>query len=116
MTPITAEDRRSNDPILMALIQQIHDSQMEMDRKLTKHMETETTELASAITTLMSDAFPAGDLHGHKRAHAAWIEEVEERTDFYRNMKKKLVEWGLLGFLGWAGYALWQAFLLGPRK
>ncbi len=109
-------DRRAPSQELLELVRIIHANQLEMDRKLTDHMKNETQELAEAITKLMADAFPQGDLYGHRKAHVAWIEEVEQRTDFYRTLKKKLVEWGLLGFLGWAIYALWTAFLQGPNR
>ena len=116
LMPIDGENRRYNDPILLQLVQQIHDSQLEMDRKLTKHMADETTELADAMNKLFADAFPGGDVYGHRQAHIAWIKEVETRTDFYRTLKKELAKWGLLGFAGWALWALWQAFLAGPHK
>jgi hypothetical protein len=110
------ERRHNNNTELLELVKIIHANQIVMDKRLTEHMKNETMELAEAITKLMGEAFPGGDVYGHKQAHVAWIEEVKERTDFYRTMKKKLVEWGLLGFAGWAVFALWQAFLQGPHK
>ncbi len=106
----------TDDATMLALIKQIHESQLQLDIRLTKHMTEETTELASAIVRLMTDAFANGDTVGHRKAHEAWIEHTKEKADFYRKMRLELSKWGLLGFLAWAGYALWSAFLLGPHK
>ncbi len=106
----------TDDATMLALIKQIHESQLQLDIRLTKHMTEETTELANAIVRLMADAFANGDTVGHRKAHEAWIENTKEKADFYRKMRLELSKWGLLGFLAWAGYALWSAFLLGPHK
>jgi hypothetical protein len=101
---------------MLELIRIIHNNQAEMDRKLTLHMKNETQELAEAITKLMSEAFPQGDPYGHRKHHEMVIQQAEERAAFWRTMRVELGKWGLVGFAGWAVYALWQAFLQGPRQ
>ena len=111
---------RFDDPILLRLITQIHESQIELDRKLTKHMVGEPKEIADsiagALTKMMADAFPDGDSDGHRRRHESELKRLESRAKFWGTMATEISKWGLIGFLGWAVYALWQAFLLGPRK
>jgi len=116
-------ERRAAPPELLMLVQQIHESQMQLQAsqdalndKLTAHMTEEAQELASAIERLMSDAFPAGDPAGHKRYHEAFIQQAEDKAEFWKKMRLELAKWGLLGFLGWAVVTLWQAFLHGPSR
>lgn len=101
---------------VLELVRIIHDNQISMDAKLSKHMQEETLELAEEINRLMNKCFPGGDGAGHKVAHDLWIERVSESRDFWKTMRKELAKWGLIGFLGWAAYALWTAFLQGPHK
>jgi hypothetical protein len=109
-------ERRNNGTEIIELIRIIHDNQVEMDRKLTSHMENETQELATAITTLMADAFPAGDPGGHRRHHELVIKQAEERAAFWKVLRIEIAKWGLIGFLGWASWSLWNSFLQGPHK
>ena len=60
------------------------------------------------------NAFPGGDIIGHKEAHQAWIRETERRAEFWRNMKMELAKWGLIGFTGWVLIQLWTGALKGP--
>ena len=39
-----------------------------------------------------------------------------KRAEFWEAMAREIGKWGLIGFLGWAAYALWNAFLQGPHK
>lgn len=109
-------DRRPPSAELLELVRQVHNNQLAMDAKLTKHMEEETTELAEAIATLMREAFPEGDPDGHRRHHELVIKEAEEKAEFWKKMRVALAQYGLLGFTGWALYVLWTAFLQGPHK
>jgi len=115
--PQQTKDRRHgpSDP-LMVMVHQINDNMLAMDAKLTQHMATVPEELASAIAKLMADSFPAGDPLGHKRYHEASIKAAEDRAEFWAKLRFELFKWGFFGFLGWAAYALWQAFLQGPHK
>lgn len=118
-----ATERRTNSELLLTLVNQIldsqkklADSQSKLDDKLTKHMTEETQELAEAMAQMMKVAFPGGDPDGHRRHHELVIKQAEERAAFWEKMRYELVKWGLFGFLGWASYALWKAFLQGPLK
>lgn len=102
--------------LLLQMMQQIHDNQVLMDAKLTKHMTEETQELADAIVKLQGIAFPEGDSDGHRRAHEAWITKAEKQAAFYDKMKTALAQYGLLGFAGWLVLIAWQGFLQGPHK
>jgi hypothetical protein len=109
-------DRRATSQEMLEIIKQIHDNQLALDAKLTHHMTNETDELAQAITRLMTDAFPEGDPSGHRRHHELVIRQAEARAVFWQKMVFEIARWGLIGFLGWAAYALWQQFLHGPAK
>jgi hypothetical protein len=115
MTEQLAE-RRPPSAELLELVKQVHDNQLAMDAKLTKHMTEETVELAEAIASLMKDAFPEGDPGGHRRHHELVIKAAEEKAEFWQKMRIALSQYGLLGFAGWAFWVLWAAFLQGPHK
>lgn len=117
-TPAQATKDRRNGPRdpLMTLVQQIYDSNVAMDEKLTEHMKAVPQELAKAIAKLMADSFPEGDPQGHRKYHESSIKQAEAKAEFWSKMRVELAKYGLLGFVGWAFYALWQAFLQGPHK
>lgn len=113
---IDLERRAADHGALLVLVQQVHATVKDLEVKLTHHMTEETQELAQAITLLMNQSFPKGDGDGHRRHHEASIQAAEDRAAFWRTMRTEISKYGLLGFLGWALYALWAAFLLGPHK
>lgn len=82
------------------------------EKKVIEHEERETAELRSALEAVVPD----GDIEGHRRHHEALIKKAEESAEFWATMRKEIVKYGLIGFIGWAGFYLWQAFLLGPKK
>ena len=118
-TPLVSQfnDRRKDSPmpVLLALVQKVHESQKELDRKLTKHMTEETDELAKAITTLMAEAFPEGDPDGHRRHHELVIQQAEERAKFWHEMRLAVAKWAGLGVLSFLVIAAWNKFLQGPH-
>ena len=117
MTDIYANsDRRTPAIEVFDLIKEIRQHQQEIDNRLTKHMNDETKELAEVISEIMKAAFPDGDPEGHRRRHELELEELKERTEFWKKMRLELAKWGLLGFLGWASLALWSSFILGPAR
>ena len=124
MTETQTIDRRvSDNSAILVLVQQISTNvgnlEVKVDKfdtRLSQHMHDETLELAEAIVKLMLRAFPEGDPDGHKRHHEAVIKAAEEKAEFWKSMRKKVTEWGLVGVLGWAAFALWAAFLKGPVK
>ena len=115
---LTAEfvDRRRDSPmpVILELVTQIHKSQKALDEKLTQHMTNETTELAEAITRLMSDAFPEGDPEGHRHHHELVIKQAEERAKFWQEMRIAGAKWAGLGVLSFLVLSAWQTFLKGP--
>jgi len=118
-TPLVSQfnDRRKDSPmpVLLALVQKVHESQKELDRKLTKHMTEETDELAKAITKLMAEAFPEGDPDGHRRHHELVIQQAEERAKFWHEMRLAVAKWAGLGVLSFLVVAAWNKFLQGPH-
>ena len=61
------------------------------------------------------NAFPGGDLVGHKAAHEAWIKESERRAAFWLDMRNSLAKWGLIGFTGWLFLQIWTGAIKGPQ-
>lgn len=52
-------------------------------------------------------AFPNGDPDGHRRFHEAIIQKEEDKAQFYRTLRDKLVERGLWALLALLGAAVW---------
>jgi hypothetical protein len=101
-------DRRRDSPMqLLHLVQRIDRNQVKMDEKLSKHMATETHELAEAITKLMADAFPLGDPGGHRRHHELVIKQAEERAKFWQEMRIAGAKWAGVGALGLLAGLIW---------
>jgi hypothetical protein len=101
---------------MIELIKQIHESQMNLDARLTTHMTQEPVEIAKAIASMVSSGFAGGDLVGHRLEHEAAISKTLEKAELYKKLRLELAKLGLFGLLSWAAYALWHAFLLGPSK
>jgi hypothetical protein len=107
---------------VIALVQLIHHdvknvklSVNALDDKLDGHMRDETVQLAEAIASIMNKSFPEGDPHGHRKHHELAIKAAEDKAAFWDKMRFELSRLGLAGFTVWALYALWKAFLLGPK-
>lgn len=116
-------ERHAETIALLALVQTVHDSVQSLhtdvknlDGRLSTHMTTETHELATEITKLMTSAFPDGDPDGHRRHHEAVIEREEARAAFWKKMFFELSKYGLIAFLGWLVLSTWNTFLQGPHK
>ena len=110
-------DRRSTtESAIIALITEVHKDVKELSSTLSTHMKEETQELAAEVAKLMTLAFPEGDPTGHRKYHEASIAKAESSAAFWKKMQFELSRAGLLGFLGWAAFALWKSFLLGPTK
>lgn len=110
------DDRRSQNKLILTLLQETRDSVKDLDSKLSTHMVEESKEWAESLTNLMKASFPAGDPEGHKRFHEASIQRAEKSAAFWEKMLYELAKWGLVLFIGWAAVALWQTFLQGPPK
>jgi uncharacterized membrane protein len=84
-----------------------------LEKKIDKH-RSEVDEQFSVIREKidsMLEAFPDGDIHGHKTAHQLWIEEKRRKAEFYQKLHFELTKWGLIGFCAWAVVQLAKAFL-----
>ncbi len=55
------------------------------------------------------------DVFGHRDDHETRMALSVERVAFIKDLIKGGIKTGLGLFVLWAGYALWQAFLLGPK-
>jgi len=113
--PILVERRISDTAAVLGIVTQINSSLCKLDEKLSMHITSETAILANEIARVMLKAFPDGDADGHRRFHEANVIKAEESAKFWRTLSVEITKFGLLGFLGWAGYALWKAFLMGPK-
>lgn len=111
------QDRRkpTDTEILIGLVERLGERMDRYDQKLSDHMAQEAGEIKASIEAALHSSFPDGDPDGHRRAHEAWIKREEDRAKFWEKMKVELGKYGLIGFIGWAGYYLWQAFLKGPK-
>jgi len=111
-------DRRKDSPmpVLLELVRQVHESQKNLDKRLTRHMTDETNELALAVSKLMREAFPEGDPEGHRRHHELVIKQAEEKAKFWQEMRVAGAKWLGLGVLTFLAGAAWTAFLNGPHK
>lgn len=101
---------------LSAAIKELSSEVKDVKAKVNYHHATYQEATERAVSKAMLAAFPEGDADGHRRHHEAVIKAAEEKAEFWQAMRKKLGEWGVVGFAGWALYALWIAFLAGPKK
>lgn len=58
---------------------------------------------------------PAEKRHEHRRAHAAWIQNVTEEVARWKRIREKALEWAVVGGLGIILIAVWQYLLKGPQ-
>jgi hypothetical protein len=100
-------ERRSTDRGAMASMMK------EMNQKL----NTALTQLGkvSAQVDSLSSGFPDGDPTGHRRLHEIVAAREKKREEFWEKLRYELAKWGLIGFAGWALYALWAAGVKGPK-
>lgn len=111
-----AVDRRQTSQEMLILIQQIHENQMAFDQKLTQIRHDDTLLLGEELSKLLIRAFPEGDPDGHRAHHESVIKAAEAKAAFWQKMVFEISRWGLIGFIAWAGLALWNAAISGPHK
>ena len=92
--------------------------QAEARSKLADERHAEILQALSAVNIVealpkMRDGKP--DVVGHRNDHETRMAATAERIDFIKDLIKGGIKAGLWLFLLWAGVALWQAFLLGPK-
>ncbi len=115
------EVKRASDPVLAELLARV----IEINGTLKSHMndhdsnhmaiETQLSGMRESVAIICS-GFPDNDPTGHRNFHESYIKKMAERAEFWKKMSFELGKYGLLGFIGWALYALWIAFLHGPGK
>ena len=109
--PHPSVERRSNDSMVLFLMQQVADDMKNLDTKLSNHMTNEITELALALDAMRRESFPDGDPDGHRRAHEASIKRAEDNAKFWAEMRIAAGKWMGLGLLGLLATWIWQGFL-----
>ena len=109
--PEIQEERRRNDSLVLALMQEINGKIDKIDSRLSAHIADEPVQFKA----LFDQAFPEGDPDGHRRLHEAEIKRLEDRAQFWHELRNHLAKWGLIGFTGWLLYVAWLAFLKGPK-
>lgn len=103
--PITDRRKDANSQAVVLLIQSLQSDLGQLK-----------DDLRNTVRDALAEGFPEGDASAHRAHHEGLIKAANERAEFYKALRVKLAEWGLIAFAGWALWALWQAFLLGPRK
>lgn len=60
------------------------------------------------------DATPREKRKEHRKAHAKWIDEVNEEMKSHKRLLEEVKKWALIAVLGFVFAATWAAFLRGP--
>jgi len=104
-------DRRRDSPmpVILELLRRVHESQKDLDARLTVHMSEETDELAQAVAKLMAEAFPESDPSGHRLHHELVIKQAEEKAKFWQEMRIAAAKWAGLGLLAFLASAVFVA-------
>jgi len=106
--PFEERRKRESDSMLLH-IKELQAGVKELSAKMNYHHAIFREEVQKSVEGVFERSFPDGDPEGHRRHHELVIKREEERLQFWTTMKTKLAEWGLIGFAGWAFYALWVA-------
>lgn len=75
----------------------------------------ENNKTTQEIHKLFKAAFPEGDAESHRKAHEHWIAKDKAEREFWAKLKGDAIRWSFIAVAGWAGIALWGAFLQGPK-
>lgn len=86
------------------------------EKAFAEHLAEGPGKLAEAIEGALNRGFPDADPEGHRAVHEADIQRAKDRAEFWNRMNYEITKYGLMGFIGWAAYVLWAAFLRGPGK
>jgi hypothetical protein len=112
----TGDRRQGESASLLLHIKELQATAKALEAKMTYHHAIFRDEVEKSVERVYVSAFPDGDPAGHRRHHELVIKREEEKVIFWTTLRTKLAEWGLIAFAGWALYALWAAFLQGPKK
>lgn len=105
------EERRRNDSLVLALMQEVNNRVIAMDAKLEGHMADEK----HWRDEVLSAAFPGGDAAGHKAYHDDVIETLREKKRLYSDLRSHLAKWGIVGALAFLATAVWYYVTHGPK-
>lgn len=109
-------ERRTENQILIGILNQVHNDIRQLDEKLTDHMGSETAALAATVNEILNRSFPEGDPEGHRKAHEETMKALADRSEFWNKLLFEVTKYGLFGVLGWLAYTVWVAFLVGPKR
>lgn len=110
------ERRQRTEDALLLHIKELQKETKELSAKMNYHHAVFREEMERSVERVFQRAFPEGDPEGHRAHHELVIKRETERVEFWKTMKTKLAEWGLIGFAGWSIYYLWIAFIQGPKR
>lgn len=103
------ERRKEANAAVIKLIEQVQTSVDELRDLVNGHISGLEDQRKAIIADLLREAFPEGDHEAHRRYHESLIRAAEDRAAFWKKMRDELAKWGLIGFTGWALWALIQA-------
>ena len=117
---MTPPQERRDDSAVVALLTELGARVVQMQGALAEHIAEEPAEIEAAtqraIAAATGKAFPNDDPEGHRLWHEEVIGGIKAKKEFWQKMTFELTKLGIVGFLAWAGYQLWLAFLQGPHK
>ena len=106
-------------------LDRLHTSSIALTQSITVWMAAEPEKLLEkceemfdeAIPTAKDnpDATPAEKRKEHRRAHAKWMENVEDELNKWSTIRAKVAEWAIIGAISVVALALWQFILKGPK-
>jgi hypothetical protein len=82
-------------------------------RECLKHM---SDRFDKKIDDIMNQAFPSGDLHGHKKYHNEKNEWLENRNAFFREVLSHIAKAGILSGIFVIGVALWNWLVMEIKR
>jgi hypothetical protein len=81
-----------------------------------KLMRKELNERIANESSLIFRAFPNSDPDSHRLSHELHSKLLQERADFWSELRVSVATWGMIGVLGFIIVTVWKALLLGPIK
>lgn len=74
-----------------------------MNDRLEEHIRREEDMIEKTM-----QGFPDGDAYGHCQWHKGEIERIHNLKELYLEARKSLVQWGVIGLLGWSLSYFWD--------
>lgn len=103
--------------ILYDLIAQHNEAIIDMKKSMDVIIESLNAQKAQHVDCgvkweSLEQCVPNGDFDGHRRYHEAIIVKMEARAKLWQDVSASVAKWGIIGALGWFGYAVWHEFIL----